>query len=294
MRYTLRQLQIFLAVARHQNISRAAKSLHMSQSAASEALLNLERSYELKLFDRSHNRLVLNAFGQTLRQEAESLLVHCQAFEETLLSHRQIGHLKVGASFTIGNHLATRYLAGYLARYPDADVQLDISNTPEVVTKVLNYQVDIGMIEGEVKHRDLELIPWREDELMVFCAADHPLASKGRLTVRDMREAQWILREPDSGARQTFDRAMGNALSKLNVHMEFRHNEAIKNAVESGLGIGCLSEIVLRRNFANGDLVPLQLPRHQLRRTFYFALPRGAFRSESLKAWMAVCEATDR
>ena len=122
MRFTLRQLQIFLAVARHQSISKAAKSLHMSQSAASEALLNLEKAYDLKLFDRVSNRLVLNAFGQTLRKEAESLLMHCQAFEDTLQSHRQIGHLKVGASFTIGNHLATRYLAGYLAKYPGAEV----------------------------------------------------------------------------------------------------------------------------------------------------------------------------
>ena len=289
MRFTLRQLQIFLAVARHQSISRAAKSLHMSQSAASEALLNLEKAYELKLFDRVSNRLVLNAFGHTLRKEAESLLMHCQAFEDTLQSHRQIGHLKVGASFTIGNHLATRYLAGYLARYPDADVQLDIANTPEVVNKVLNYEVDIGMIEGEVKHRDLELIPWLEDELVVFCAASHPLAEKGKLNARDMREAHWILREPDSGARQTFDRALGSELSELNVHLEFRHNEAIKNAVESGLGIGCLSEIVLRRNFANGDLVPLKLPRHNLRRTFYFALPRNAYHPESIESWMELC-----
>jgi DNA-binding transcriptional LysR family regulator len=168
-------------------------------------------------------------------------------------------------------------------------VQLVIANTPDVVAKVLNFEVDIGMVEGEVQHRDLELIPWREDELIVFCAADHPLAQKKALSNRDIREAMWILREPDSGARQTFDRALAGLLPEINVYLEFKHNEAIKNAVESGLGIGCLSEIVLRKNFANGDLVPLAMPRRNLRRTFYFALPRDRFPVEAVNSWMATC-----
>ena len=187
MKFTIRQLQIFLAVAKHQNISKAAQSLHMSQSAASEALLNLEHMYEVSLFDRVSNKLALNAIGHTLRKEADNLIAHCQSFEEQLLDHTDVGHIKVGASFTIGNHLATRYLAGYLANYPEADVQLDIANTPDVVARVLNFDVDVGMIEGEAHHRELELIPWREDELIVFCAADHPLARKKTLTNKILR-----------------------------------------------------------------------------------------------------------
>lgn len=293
MKFTLRQLQIFLAVAKFQNISKAAQSLHMSQSAASEALLNLEHTYEVSLFDRVSNKLSLNAIGHTLRKEAENLLAHCQSFEETLKDHKDVGHIKVGASFTIGNHLATRYLSGYLGKYPDADVQLDIANTPDVVAKVLNFEVDIGMIEGEVQHRELELIPWRDDELVVFCAADHPLAQKKTLTNKDIREAMWILREPDSGARHTFERALAGILPDINIYLELKHNEAIKNAVESGLGIGCLSQIVLQKNFANGDLVPLTLPRRNMRRTFYFAVPRNRFPLASVNAWMDTCRKMD-
>ena len=293
LKFTLRQLQIFLAVAKYENISRAAQSLHMSQSAASEALLNLEHTYEVTLFDRISNKLALNAIGHTLRTEAENLLAHCQNFESKLLDHTDVGHIKVGASFTIGNHLATRYLSGYLTHYPEADVQLDIANTPDVVARVLNFEVDIGMIEGEVHHSDLELIPWREDELIVFCAADHPLAHKKTLTNRDIKDAQWILREPDSGARQTFDRALAGLLPDIKIYLQLRHNEAIKNAVESGLGIGCLSRIVLQKNFANGDLVPLTLPRRNMRRTFYFALPRKRFRLDSVEAWMRTCREMD-
>jgi len=289
MKFTLRQLQIFLAFARYQNLSRAAELLHMSQSAASEALLTLEHSYDVTLFDRLGNKLALNATGHTVRQEAESLLGHCLAFEDVLRQHTAIGHLKVGASFTIGNHLATRYLGSYLADHPDADVELDIANSPDIVAKVLNYEVDIGMIEGEAQHPELELLPWRDDELVVFCAANHPLARKKTLLANDIRGASWILREPGSGARHTFERAMGELLPDIRVYMEFKHNEAIKNAVESGLGIGCLSRIVLEKNFANGDLVPLKLPRRELRRKFYFALPRKRFPKASVEAWMATC-----
>jgi DNA-binding transcriptional LysR family regulator len=237
--------------------------------------------------------LALNAIGHTLRREAENLIAHCQNFEELLQDHTEIGHIKVGASFTIGNHLATRYLAGYLASYADADVQLDIANTPDVVAKVLNFEVDIGMIEGEVQHKDLQLIPWREDKLVVFCAVDHPLAAKKTLTNKDIKEAMWILREPDSGARHTFDRALAGILPDINIFLELKHNEAIKNAVESGLGIGCLSQIVLQKNFTNGDLVPLELPRRDMRRTFYFALPKKRFKLESVESWMTTCRTMD-
>lgn len=292
MRFTLKQLEVFLAVAKFENISVAAKSLHLSQSATSEALLNFERAYNVTLFDRIKNKLSLNAKGHSIRQAAVSLLDDCLSFEGLLEQHHQLGHLKVGASFTIGNHLATRYLARYLEDFPNADVQLEIANTPEVVSKVLNYEVDIGMIESEVQHKNLELIPWRKDELVVFCSAKHPLASKKILSKKDIREAAWILREPDSGARHTFEHALADLLPEINIHLEFKHNEAIKNAVESGLGIGCLSQIVLKNNFNNGDLVPLKLPRTDMSRTFYFALPKNRVRNHNINAWMAVCKAT--
>jgi len=293
MKYTLRQLEIFLAVARHENISRAAQTLNMSQSAASEALLTLEHNYDVQLFERVRNRLVLSAVGNSLRKEAQSLLRQCQSFEESLTTHRSLGHLKVGASLTIGNHLASGYLAAYLKKFPEADVQLEIASTPEVVAKVLNYEFDIGMIEAELKHRDLQLLPWRDDELAVFCAADHPLAGKKVLSRADIRAAEWILREPDSGARRTFDRAMAGLLPEIHIFLEFKHNEAIKNAVASGLGIGCLSRIVLQQDFDNGGLVPLELPRVNMRRTFYFALPKKRFHTRALDVWMQTCIESD-
>ncbi|MBD2858199.1 LysR family transcriptional regulator [Spongiibacter sp. KMU-158] len=291
MRYTLRQLEIFLAVARYESVSKAAKALNLSQSAASAALQSLESQYGLSLFDRHGNRLSLNPIGRGLRLEAETLFNHCREFEQSLLRHGELGHLRIGASFTIGNHLVVRYLPQYLEQFPEAEVELETANTPEVVAKVLNYEVDLGMIEREIHHRDLELIPWREDELQVFCASDHPLAEKKKLNKQDILDARWILREADSGARYTFDRAMDELLPKLNIFQEFRHNEAIKSAVESGLGIGCLSSVVLARDFSRGSLVPLELPQRNLRRRFYFALPRKRHHRTAVERWIQLCSA---
>lgn len=287
MKYSLRQLEIFLAIARHQNISKAAEALHMSQSAASNALQTLEANYGLSLFERQGKRLQTNETGNSLRRKAEALLAHAQEFELDLNGHAQVGHLRVGASYTIGNHLAVGILASYLSRHSDAKVQFQVANSPEIVAKVLNYEVDIGMIEGEIRNSELELIPWREDELVVFCSPEHPLAKLGRINEKTLLAYPWILREPGSGARQTFDRAMSDLLPSLKVALEFKHNEAIKKAVEAQLGIGCLSRIVLQNNFAAGDLVPLRLPaKRALHRTFYFALPRQHYARQAIDWWM--------
>lgn len=290
MHFTLRQLEVFLSVAKHKNTSLAADEMFMSQSAVSAALTTLEKNYEIQLFDRLGKRLELNEVGKTLRKKAESLLAHAREFDTELKGHDQIGHLKVGASFTIANHLAINYLASYLSAYPEAKVDFAVANSPDIVAKVLNYEVDLGMIESEVNHPDLEVIPWLDDELIVFCSPDHPLAKKGQLTDKDILDNRWILREAGSGARQTFNRAFRTLLPQLQVYFEFRHNEAIKKAVESGLGIGCLSQIVLQGNFREGSLIPLKLSqKHQMRRKFYIVLAKNRYHKRAVDAWIRIC-----
>ena len=125
---------------------------------------------------------------------------------------------------------------------------------------------------------------------MVFCSPEHPLAKKKKLSDNDIKQARWILREPESGARQTFARAMAGLIPDIDIYLEFKHNEAIKKAVEAGLGIGCLSEIVLQNNFKAGDLVPLKLPKRDMKRTFYFALPKKRHKTAAIDWWMAGCQ----
>ncbi|MFN3714503.1 MAG: LysR family transcriptional regulator [Alcanivoracaceae bacterium] len=290
MKYTLRQLEVFLAIAGLQNLTRAAESLAMSQSAASSALRELEQQFGIQLFDRVGKRLQLNELGHLIRPRAEALLAQAQDLQRALAGQQQSGLLKVGATLTIGNYLAVEIMARYMAAEGHGRVSLEVANTAEIAAKVSNFEIDIGLIEGELHHPDIQLSRWQEDELVVFCAPDHPLARQPVLDDQALTAATWILREPGSGTRQTFDRALHGLLPQLQVLLELQHTEAIKRAVEAGLGIGCLSRVTLTEAFRRGSLIPLAVPHRDFRRHFYFALHRHKYRSAGIEQWIRLCQ----
>lgn len=292
MRFTLKQLQVFLAVASHENVSLAADELAMSQSAASTALKELEHRFGIRLFDRIGKRLQLNPEGVALRSRAAALISRAQELENSLIDHSEIGELKVGATLTIGNYLAIGIMAAFMQEHADARVRLNVENTAAIAAKVRNFELDIGLIEGELQEPDLDVSFWREDELALFCAPDHPFASKGQIDDEDLLSADWIVREKGSGTRQAFDRAMTGILSNLRLRLELQHTEGIKRAVEAGLGIGCLSKLTLIEAFNRGSLVPLTCPHRNLSRKFYFILHRQKFLSHGVRSWMEHCKNT--
>ncbi|WP_101758627.1 LysR family transcriptional regulator [Oceanicoccus sp. KOV_DT_Chl] len=289
MRYTLRQLEVFLATAHFENVTKAAKSLSMSQSAASGALKDLEQQFDVQLFDRIGKRLQANELGKLLRPRAESLLEQARELEQELISHRDIGHLNLGATLTIGNYLAVGLMAEFMREHPGAQISLEVANTESIARQVANFDLDIGLVEGELHHPDLEVTHWRDDELVVFCAPTHGLAAKGTLSDQDLLTAEWILREQGSGTRQGFDRAMHGLLSNQIIKLELQHTEAIIRAVEAGLGISCLSRITLKDSFARGSLVPLSVPHRDLLRAFYFVLHKNKYRSAGIESWLELC-----
>lgn len=291
MRYSLRQLEVFLATANEENITKAASHLSMSQSAASSALSELESQFDIQLFDRVGKKLQLNAFGRSVRAKAESLIQQAKELESSLAEQLGGGDLKVGATLTIGNYLAVGIMARYMEAYPGDRVALEVANTESIAQKVLNFELDIGLIEGEWQHQDIDVIPWRNDELMVFCSPAHAFASKGSISKRDLLNADWILRETGSGTRQAFNRAMHGILPDLRVSLELQHTEAIKRAVEAGLGLGCLSQVALKDAFERGSLVKLNVPQRNFKRRFYFVLHKQKYQSLAIERWVQLCRA---
>lgn len=289
MRYTLRQIEVFLATAHFENVTKAADHLAMSQSAASGALKDLEQQFDVLLFDRVGKRLQVNELGRLLRPKAEAFLEQARELEQELLTHQDVGSLKLGATLTIGNYLAVDLMAEFMRETPGALVSLEVANTASIARQVANFELDIGLIEGETQHPDLEVSHWRDDELVVFCSSTHPWAQKQSLTDQDLLEARWILREKGSGTRQAFDRSMHGLLSNQTIALELQHTEAILRAVEAGLGISCLSRIALQDFFERGTLVPLAIPHRDLSRAFYFILRKDKYRSEGIKKWLELC-----
>jgi len=290
MHFTLKQLKVFLAVASHENVSMAAEELAMSQSAASTALKELEQRFDVVLFDRVGKRLQLNEQGALLRPQAAALLSQAEQIESSLIRHSDVGELKVGATLTIGNYVAIGIMAAFIQDHPSAQVELDVENTRAIASKVRNFELDIGLIEGELQEPDLDVQYWRDDTLSVFCSPQHPLAKKKELSDADLKQADWIVREKGSGTRQAFDRAMSGMLSEIILRLELQHTEGIKRAVEAGLGIGCLSELTLQDAFKRGTLVPLLAPQRDWTRKFYFILHKQKFLSRGVQSWIEHCK----
>lgn len=289
MKFTFRQLEIFLATARYENLGRAAAGLSLSQSAASDALRELEHQFDAQLFDRVGKRLQLNDFGRFLQPRAEELLSRAQALEQALSAHEGMGTLKVGATLSIGNVLAIPLISQYRQRYPASKVTLEVANTEQISQKVANFELDIGLIEGEVNNPLLEITRWRDDKLVLFASPTHLLATKPRLDKQDLLQSGWILREPGSGTRQTFDRVMHDLLPDLHIVLELQHTEAIIQAVKAGLGLGCLSQVVLEAAFKRGELVSLQASKREFSRSLYMILHRRKYKSAAISHWQSLC-----
>ncbi|MFT7414322.1 MAG: DNA-binding transcriptional LysR family regulator [Methylophagaceae bacterium] len=290
MKYTLRQLEIFVAICRTESVSRAAKQLFLSQSATSTSLGELERQFDLKLFDRVGKSLSINETGRQLLPRAVELLDRANEIEAQLSGHAGFGEMHIGATLTVGNYLATLLIAKFLYEHPESSIHLQVHNTKTIVQQIAKHELDLGLIEGDCNHPDLEVQPWIADELAIFSAPNHPLAKLKNISISALIKEPWILREKGSGTRETFDRAFQNHHAQLNIRLELEHTEAIKRAVESGLGIGCISRLALKDAFRRGSLVPLDTPDMKLNRYFYFLWHKQKYQTAGMRHFLNLCK----
>ena len=290
MKYSLRQLEIFVAISRTESVSRASEALSLSQSATSTALSELERQFDLQLFDRVGKSLRINETGQQLLPRAVELLDRAKEIENLLQGHVGFGHMRIGATLTVGNYLVTILVARFLQEHPESRIQLKVHNTSTIVQQIANHELDLGLIEGDCNHPDIEVQPWIADELVVFSAPNHPLAKQRKVSLEQLLHEDWILREKGSGTRETFDRALHSHHSKLKIRLELEHTEAIKRAVESGLGIGCISRLALKDAFRRGSLVPISTPNLNLSRFFYFLWHRQKYQTTGIREFLDLCK----
>jgi DNA-binding transcriptional LysR family regulator len=289
MQFTLRHLEVFVAIARLENVSAGAQSIALSQSAASTALAELERRSGRALFDRTAKRLRLNETGRMLLPRALELLDRARELDAVLAGRGGPGPLRLGATVTIGNHLAPGLIERYRALGPDARIALTIDNMSAIARAVLAFDLDLGLIEGDYQDPDLLVTHWLDDELAVFCAPDHPLAREIRCSIDDVLAQSWVVREQGSGTRQTLDRAMSRYWSRWTIGAEFNQIEAIKSAVAAGTMIGCVSRLALADAFACGRLVELKVAGLALRRRLYTIVRKEKFVTVGMAALLDLC-----
>ena len=291
-RVTLRQLETFTATANTGSTRAAAQQVMRSQSAASTALAELEDGLGVRLFDRVGRRLVLNENGRLLLPHA-SALVERAAELEALFSPTQARPLHLAASFTIGEYLLPQQVATWRRQCPNSQVLLDISNSRTVLDAVAGFAVDLGFIEGTHTHPDLMVEPWLDDEMVVVAAPSHPWARR-TVSVEKLAQAGWIIREAGSGTRDAADRMLLPALNEVKVEMELGSNEAVKRAVASGLGLGCLSCLAVEDAVAQGTLVQLKTRLPRMQRSLAVVTHRRKPLGSAADAFLAQCRAWAR
>jgi len=259
MAISLRQLKIFEATARLGRLTAAADEQALSQSAASQALKELESTLAYRLFNRTGRELEITDVGQEVLPRVRDILANIESLK-TPYGQGVSGPFRVAASVTIASYLFPQIMSDFLTLHPDVEPDLQIANTQRVLERLEKGQAHIGLIEGPASHHQLQTLAWREDHLQVFCSRTHPLAQEGRLTVAQMGQQRWILREQGSGTRAVFDRAMQEVGGQLGSVMALNRQEAIKRSVKAGLGIGCLSQLAVADELLRGELVVLQTP----------------------------------
>lgn len=281
-------VHLFLAVAEEGSVSRGAERLFISQPAVSKQLGEFEASLGRKLFERHPKGVRLTDAGKlllgyarrlaALEREAESALAELEGLER--------GSLTLGASLTIGAYLMPELLAEYHRRYPQITLTLEIANTEMIQRMVREGQLEIGLTEGFAEEAGLEAVVFAEDELVAVAPPNHPLQTDAPLTAETLCRQPLILREPGSGTREVFERAISAQGLAVTPLMSLGSTEAIKRAVAAGVGLAVVSRLAITLELETHRLAVLPLADLPLNRSLHRLERRGAYRSRALSAFL--------
>lgn len=281
-----RRLHVFFSVARLLSFTKAAETLHMTQPAVTFQVRQLEEHFNTRLFDRTHNRISLTEAGQRVYEYAEKIF---QLYNELENSVRELtgdisGVLILGASTTIAEYMLPALLGDFKAKYPDVNLRLKVSNTDGIVSMVEHNVIDLGVVEAPVANKNLAVDICRTDRLVAIVPPGHPLASQDTIKLTNIVDYPYICREEGSGTREVildYLKEAGVDPSQLNIIMELGSLEALKGAVESGIGISIVSRATLTKEIKLGTLKVLNLD-PPLERPFSFVHQKQKFRQRAM------------
>jgi len=281
-----RRLQVFQTVARLLSFTKAAEELHMTQPAVTFQVRQLEEQFNTRLFDRTHNRISLTEAGKRVHECAERIF---ELYAEMDNSVRELtgdisGVLILGASTTIAEYMLPALLGDFKAKYPDITIRLKVANTDGIVSQVENNAIDLGVVEAPVNNKNLVVEECRTDHLVLIVPPAHELAKEDVVPIQRVADYPFICREEGSGTREVMIESMhdaGVSPADLNIAMELGSLEAIKGAVEAGMGVSILSNATIQKELKLGTLVAVQLD-PPIDRPFSFVHQKQKFRVRAM------------
>lgn len=289
LRLTLSQLEVFAAVVRGGTTRAAGDEISRSQSAASNALGELEGVLGVELFDRVGRKLVLNENGRAFLPKVAGILEQ-SAEAQALFTAAHAAPLRLASSYTIGEYLLPELIAGWKSAHPHSHVLVRIANTHDVFQSVAEFSADIGFIEGTHTHPELSVRRWRSDHMVIIAPVGHPMAGR-KVNARQLASATWVLREPGSGTREAADRWLIPQVAEMQVELELSTNEAVKRAVAAGIGLGCLSELAVRDALHHKWLTALGTTFSGADRTLSIVLHRSKKLGSAAEGFLRHCTA---
>ncbi|MEO8333300.1 MAG: LysR family transcriptional regulator [Gallionella sp.] len=273
---TLRQLELFEAIARLGSFTRAAEELFLTQPTVSMQIKKLSDTVGMPLFEQIGKKIYLTDIGHELHRTSRGISEHLSNFEMIVADMKGLktGKLRL-AVVTTAKYFAPRLLGTFYQKYPGVDVSLIVSNRERVLERLAHNLDDLYILGQPPVDVDVVKESFLENNLVVIAPANHPLAKKKKIPLELLAREPFLLREPGSGTRMAAERLFAEAGLKIKVRMELGSNEAIKQAVMGGLGVSVLSRHTLELDATNKQFVLLDVQGFPIKRHWYFAYPAG-------------------
>ena len=289
---TLRHMKILVEVYRRNSVTKAAQALHLSQPSVSLALRELEDYYGVALFERVGRRISPPECGREFYGYAVHVVSLMDELEKRMRNWDAIGTVRIGATVTIGTYLLPALVRRYQAEFPALHVDVQVCRASQVEQLVLDNRIDLGLIETQPEHEELAAVPFSRDELQAIVPPDSPLAGRGEVTIQELAQFPFLMREPGSAGRKALDGYL--ALHRLSVQpaWESVSTQALIKAVVEGLGVAVLPKLLIQQDVAAGNVVPLTL-KEPLRRTLNIVYHKRKYLSESMQRFIALCRETE-
>ncbi len=276
MHLTLRQLKVFESVARHLNYTRAAQELHLTQPAVSMQVKQLEDSLGVALFEQLGKRIHLTEPGEEVLTYARAITQQLDELETVLNRIKGLsgGRLRISVA-TTANYFIPTLLGTFSRRFPDVTVSLDVTNRQTLLRQLSENTVDLVIMGQPPAEADVEAKAFMDNPLVVVAPTNHPLAGKKKIPLKRLQEETFLVRESGSGTRIAMERFFNERGMKLKTGMEVGSNEAIKQSVQAGLGLGLLSQATIEQELALKRLTVLDIKDFPIMRHWYVVHRRG-------------------
>lgn len=289
---TLRHLRIFIVVCDTMNMTAAAESLFMSQSAVSQAIAELEKYYDVRLFERLSRKLYRTQAGEKLLSYARHITRMNVEMEKDMKALHETGFIRIGASVTVGAHVLPRLVSTFKRKSPETAIEVVEDNTEQIEKLILHDQIDIGLVEGETTSPDIVNRPFMNDELVLICGANHRLANLSSIEPEEIENEEFIMREKGSGTRKTFEDAMiANKLS-WKVIWTCNNTDTIKMAVIEGLGVSVISKRAIKNEVASKLLFAITFNGIRINRKFKIIYHKNKYLTKPINNFIDLCSKT--